>query len=328
MRATSSPAFRLAVWTALLVPPILGVVLSMGDAGAAVSRQTSAQSAVLILGGAPAGNLRSVQGGSAVASVVEESAGPGVAPKKHIGAIRYEPMTLELELGTERPLFDWIAASWAGKAQPKSGSLLSVDINQNVRSSREFQNASLTQTVFPACDASSKDVGVIRVELTAERVTAGAAAGKPVTPAGRSRAWLSQNFRLEIDGLETNHVSRIEPITVQSGSADSGKSREPARDAGKLGFSNLQITLAESFSESWRKWHEDFVIQGAASDKHEKSGRLVLLGANLKDELAEIRFSSLGIVALRSRLGAGGLPVVTAELYAERMDLALDPSTK
>jgi hypothetical protein len=328
MRAPSSRAFRLAVWTALLVPPTLGVVMSMGDAGAAVSRTTTAQSAVLLLGGASAGNLRSVQGGSAVASVVEESAGRGAPPKKHIGAISYEPITLELDLGSERPVFDWIAASWAGKAQAKSGSLLSIDSNQNVRSSREFQNASITQTVFPACDASSKEVGIFRVELSAERVTAGAAAGKQAPPAGRSRAWLTQNFRLEIDGLETNHVSRIEPITFQGGAADNGKSREPARDAGKIAFSNLQVTLAESFSESWRKWHEDFVIQGAASDKHEKSGRLVLLGANLKDELAEIRFSNLGIVALRSRLDVGGLPVVTAELYAERMDLALDPATK
>src|SRR6187402_2223059 len=98
MRAPASRAFRLAVLAAFLVPPTLGVVLSMRDAGAAVSRVASAQSVVLSLGGAPAGALRSAQGGGAVASVVEESAGRGAPPKKHIGTVSYEPIELELEL--------------------------------------------------------------------------------------------------------------------------------------------------------------------------------------------------------------------------------------
>ena len=68
-------------------------------------------------------------------------------------------------------------------------------------------------------------------------------------------------------------------------------------------------------------------MKGNASDKSERSGRLVLLGPNLKDELAEVRLHNLGIIALRS-LGEGSVSELEAELYVERLELALEPAAK
>jgi hypothetical protein len=63
------------------------------------------------------------------------------------------------------------------------------------------------------------------------------------------------------------------------------------------------------------------VVKGNAGDKSERSGRLLLLVPNLKDELARIESSNLGIIALRPRASSAGASQLEAELYVERLAL-------
>ena len=73
-------------------------------------------------------------------------------------------------------------------------------------------------------------------------------------------------------------------------------------------------------------WFEDFVVKGNNGDANEKSGALLFLAPDLKAELARITLHNLGIFALRrDRQGAGtdAIQRVTAELYCERMELAV-----
>lgn len=298
------------------------------DAAAALARGTSgAAGIVLLLGGAPAGNVRATAGGSAVGVVVSEAVGSG-APNKHIAGVAYEPIELEVDLSLERSFYDWVNAAWRGSQQPRSGSLLLLDINRNVKHSRDFQNALVTETTLSACDASSKAPGTLTLALAPERVTSAPASAKATAPsAGRAKSWIASNFRLEIDGLDTARVSRVSPVHVKMALAASLGVRDRAPQVAKLEIDNLKIRLSESGAESWRQWHDDFVVKGNASDKNERSGRLVLLGPSLKDELAEVRLHNLGIVALRS-LDEGGVSQIEAELYVERLELSIEPAGK
>jgi hypothetical protein len=63
--------------------------------------------------------------------------------------------------------------------------------------------------------------------------------------------------------------------------------------------------LAETGSDSWRRWHEDFSIKGDSSDKSERKGRLLLLAPNAKDVFAQIELFNLGIVALHPQPSDG-----------------------
>lgn len=281
---------------------------------------------MLLLGGAPAGNVRAAGGGSAVGVVATEAVGG--SPKKHIASVEYEPLELEVDLSLDRSFYDWVNAAWKGASQPRSGSLLLLDNNRNAKQSRDFQNAVITETTLSACDASSKAAGTLTLALAPERVTTAPASAKASLPgAGRSKPWVASNFRLEIDGLDTKRVSRVSPVHVKATLAANGGARDRAPQVGKLEIDNLKVQLAESGAESWRQWHDDFLVKGNASDKNERSGRLVLLGPDLKDELAEVRLHNLGIVALRS-LDEGSVSQVEAELYVERLELALEPTAK
>jgi len=141
----------------------------------------------------------------------------------------------------------------------------------------------------------------------------------------KGKGWLASNFKLEIDGLDTSRVIRIDPIQFKQpvAASDVGKLRQPSKQPAATELENLRITLSEAGADSWRSWHEDFVIKGNSSDKNERAGRLLLLAPNLKDELARIDLSNLGIIALRPRVSPAGVSQLEAELYVERLALSV-----
>jgi hypothetical protein len=319
-----SNLLRLGFAFALLLP-LAWLTATRGEAVAAVSKARSYGGTVsLQLDGAGVGTVKSAAGGDVVGSVIEDRAGASLIAKKHLGATAAEDIVLEVGLGLERSLYDWIAASWAGKAARKSGALVILDTNMQARSTREFDNALISETTFPALDGASKEAGVLRVVLSPERVrtSTGNAAKGNVT--SKTKAWPVSNFRLELDGLDCKRVAKIGSFTVKQAVASSavGSAREQSKEPGKLSFGDLKITLAEAGAESWRTWHDDFVVRGNSSDKNEKSGRIVLLGPDLKEELAEIKLGNAGIYALRAA-GSEGVAQLEAELYVERMELSV-----
>jgi hypothetical protein len=321
---------RLGFAFALLLP--LGwLTATRSEAVAAVSKARSYAGAVsLQLDGATVGAVKSASGGDLVGTVVEDRLGPNQPPKKRLGATAHEDIVVEVGLGLERPLYDWIAASWTGKVARKSGALVSHDANMQAQVTREFDNALISETTFPTLSASSKETGTLRLVLSPERVRTTAGGASKPSLGSKVKAWQVSNFRLELDGIDCKRVVAIESFTVKQTVASStvGSARETTKEPGKLSFGDLEITLSEAGSETWRKWHDDFVVRGNNADKAEKSGRIVLLAANLKDELAEIKLSNVGIFALRDaprEASSEALAQLEAELYVERMELSVKP---
>lgn len=310
-----------------LLSPFAWLTATRSEAVAAVSQRSYGTNVVLELDGAPVGHVKSASGGDIVGSVVEERVASGQITKKHLGAIAYEDIVLEVGLGLERPLYDWIAASWTGKIVRKSGALVISDANQQAQGTREFDNAWISETTFPTLSASSKEPGLLRVVLSPERVRAGKAGASKTSIGSKTKAWVASSFRLELDGLDCRRVSKIDSFTVKQGAASAavGAQREPSKEPTKLTFGDLKITLSEAGAETWRQWHDDFVVRGNNGDKNEKSGRIVLLSADLKQELAEVKLTNAGIYALRNATSSTSdtQAQLEASLYVERMELSL-----
>src|SRR5689334_4889918 len=150
MRPTLASTLAIALAITL---PLAWLSAHTQDAAAAVGRPgVSSGGATLVLDGDSVGNLRSVDGGAAVAEVVDEPAASGAAPKKHVAGVKYEDLSLEIDLGQGRPVYDWIGAALRSAATPKNGSVVFLDINRAPRETRDFQNAVISQTTFPALD--------------------------------------------------------------------------------------------------------------------------------------------------------------------------------
>lgn len=282
----------------------------------------------LELEGVSAGFLKSVQGGGISADVITEPSGPEYFARKHIGQPKYEEFELQLGFNLGAGLYDWIAASWTGNYQRKSGRVIAANYNLESESEREFSNALVTETTIPAMDASSKDPAFLTVKFAPEFTRRRKATGKLPGGAGKAeqRLFLPSNFRLEIDGLDCTRVNKIDALTVKQAvfTDDVGDARDVLRQPGKLEFPNVKVSLAEAAAETWTDWFEDFVVNGNNGDKREKNGALVLLSPNLKAELARVNFFNLGICRLGSEKAVANSDAIkrlSAELYCERMEL-------
>jgi phage tail-like protein len=282
----------------------------------------------LVLDGVKAGFLKSVDGGAAVAEVVTEAVGSSQFSKKHLGRVSYAPFTLQFGLAMGRSLYDWIDASWRGKAVSRDGAIVMADQNFTAVSQREFSKALITETSIPALDGAAKDAAFVTLKFAPEYTRVIKASGRVSGPTNvDQKLWLPSNFRVAIDGLDCTRVSRVDQFTVSQAVAtdDIGDARDYRREPGRLEFPNLTISLAEASAKSWFDWFDDFVIKGNNDESKEKNGSISFLSANLADELLRIDLFNLGIFMIgadKTEANADQIATVSAHLYCERMTLS------
>jgi phage tail-like protein len=281
----------------------------------------------LNLDGVKTGFLKSVDGGGIVGDVVSEASGASYYTKKHIGNVKYEDININIGFSMTKAIYDWIAASWQMNYQRKNGAIVACDYKLDAKTQREFFNALITETTIPAADGASKEPAYLSIKFAPEYTRYSKASGKAAGEYGKNeqKMWLPSNFRLEVDGLDCTKVNKVDSFTIkQTVQQDAlGDARDYAIEPGKLEFPNLKITLAEVASDSWWQWHKDFVIDGNNDESREKGGRLVFLSPNRQIELAEVKFSNLGIFKInadKAEANADTIKRVSAELYCEKME--------
>jgi hypothetical protein len=121
-------------------------------------------------------------------------------------------------------------------------------------------------------------------------------------------------------------VTKIDALTFRQALPEDavGEVRRFAPRATALEFPNLRITLAESSSQTWTAWFDDFVVRGMSGDADEKKGKLTFLAPDLKSALGEVTLFNLGIFRLEPEaqpVAAQTVARIRAELYCERMEL-------
>ena len=206
----------------------------------------------LVLDGIDAGLLKSVEGGGAKAEVVSETVDSSLFSKKHLGPVSYSPFVMEFGLPMTADLSNWINASWTGKAIARNGAVVQTDQSFVALSQREFTQALITETTFPAFEGGAKQAAYLALTLAPESTRTVKASGNVKLNSKAQKAWLASNFRVSIDGLDCSRVSKVDSLTVKQSvvTGDIGKTRLPRRQPGRLEFPNLTITLAESSAKT------------------------------------------------------------------------------
>lgn len=309
-------------WLALLVGLLVLCPMLVG-ATAAEQRSYAAGQYALELDGVFAGWLYAAEGGHAVADVVTETLGGDWLQKKHIAAVKYEEITIEVGANMSRELYDWIADTLAGKATRKNGAIIAANYDYKETSRMTFSHALLTEIGMPALDASSKDAARITLKFKPERTRrVKGDGGRLPAPDGKThKQWLPANFRLRMEGLDeaAQRVSKIEALVIKQRVVEDpvGEHREPQLQPTFIELPNLVITLAEAHAEPLYAWHDDFVVAGNAGDEQEKSGTLEYLTPDMKTVLFSITFRNLGIFKAAPEAGAESIRRVKAEMYCE-----------
>jgi hypothetical protein len=277
----------------------------------------------LQLNEASAGFLSSADGGNATADVINEKVGSDHLARKHIGAVKYEDITVTAGTGMGKEFYSWIQTSIGGAPIAHTGSILGADVNLKVFTRTDFFNALITEVGMPALDAASKDAAKMTIKFAPEKTRKVLnTGGKLLGGAPLQLKWLTSNFKLTINGLNTSFVNRIEQFTVKANyTRFSGDSATGQRVLSQIDISNLKFTIAEAHAQDFMKWHEDFVINGNNSVENEKFGSLSFLAPDLKTELFNLKLTGLGIFALDPDplvVSTQGIRHVTAQLYCDK----------
>lgn len=288
------------------------------------ARSSAAGRFLLALDGVESGFLKSVAGGAVTADVVSAHGG-GYYDEKHLGEVRYEPVTLRLDLSLAHAVYDWITATWTGKAQRHDASIVAVSAQLKAISERTFSRALLTEATIPAADAAAKEAAFLAVKLAPEEVRTAKGSGAAVkAPVSKPKAFLPSNFKLAIDKLDCSKVSKIDSFTVKQTTAPEagGDVRVARRAPSRVEFPNLRISLAESSAQTWNAWLEDFVVKGNNDSTKERNGTLSFLTPDHTSTLLEVKLFNLGIFRLAAEAGgAEHIARLQADLYCERMEL-------
>jgi len=259
--------------------------------------------------------VKASEGGARVGLVVTSAPSAGsIFSEKHLSGARYEPIVVTTSSNDTRPLFDWITTAWRGTVAKKNGAVIRADGNGTPRDKREFVNGVLIETTIPMLDGSSRNPADFTLRIAPELTRDVAPPTTlPISPVGRDQ-FMSSNFRLAINGLDCTRVSKIDSFTVKQ-----------KLSPNIVEYPNIRIELSAASVASWRTWFQSFVVDGHSSSTDEKAGTLSFLSPDLSRVLATISFFNLGIFRLET-VPASEPSRVVADLYCERMDLAL-PAT-
>ncbi len=313
----------------LLLP---GLGLAAGGAAEAAVSGSASMAKLLVLDNGGVDWLYSVEGGSAVADVIAEAPRPLV--KKHIANPRYQDMVISVGSNISSSLKEWIQLTLENGQEAIGGVITSLDYRGNAVSALSFKYAWISEVGLPALDARSRDAVFLTLKLAPESTTRGKSLGKPPIPPSipNGKRWLSSNFRMAFDGDTSlsnacRRVSKIDAITVKQvfNEGDFGESREPLKHTRHLEISNLVITLPEAFAEPFYVWHQSFVIEGASSDKDEKSVTLEYMAPDLRETLFTLKLLNVGIISvapLPTGPASDQIRQVRVEMYCEQVSFS------
>lgn len=285
------------------------------------------QNFLLELEGKAAGRMFGMTGGGVHADVISVAGGPSLG-HKHLGAVKYQDIQLTCGTGMSRAFYDWIGNSFSGSPLRRSGAVVFLDSKNAPAARLEFHNALINSVGFPRLSAGSKENAYLTISISPEvtRSTSVDLSQKPgVYVSALPKAWYISDFRLKIDGLESEcaHAQSIGPLKL-------GKKivyDEGPEERGTSDYSDLEVTLAGTPGNGFRKWFDDFVVLGKNGQAEEKSGHLEFFAPNLGKSYFELELIGLGpysITAANQMNPSSALPA-TYTMYCNAMKFRAGP---
>lgn len=264
--------------TAAVVPEVIPVI--------------SGNFALLIDGGTPTKAVG--LGGGSYSGMVELTQGASNNYSKQISSVQQQDIVIKLDLfGSDDPnLIGWINDFLSPNPTPHNGSIAFLDSNYNNVLELSFSNAYIKEITVPAMAAASASLGYVTIKLSPESTQLTAGKGTLTLP--RSKSWLTNNFKFALGSLPTSRIRSISEIKLN---------REIIRDklatnVSPLNVSDVEVTIPAADRQSWLDWHQKFVIQGNNSDSAEQTGIIDLLDPTLKNIMASVTLTQVGISGL------------------------------
>jgi hypothetical protein len=121
---------------------------------------------------------------------------------------------LRVSLHMGEGFYDWLRASFEGRAKGRHGAIVAGDHYFDVTWQRPFESASLSGIEFPGLDGHATDSAKLNLRLSGDIHSPEPASGQLPTVPDCNGCWLSGAFRLDLEGLPTDEITHVDPLNV------------------------------------------------------------------------------------------------------------------
>ena len=260
------------------------------------------------------------------ADVVVSDLGPDNVQKKHVSNIKWTAGKAAVGIGMGKGMYDWIKQSFDKGSVPKNGRLLAGDFSYKAQTALDFEDALITDVVFPKLDGSSKDAAYLDITFEAERVRWSKAQGEDIRTKldPRQKAWLCSSFRVELGNLPCSRIASVDSFAWKCaiGAGQTGILREPTKHPAKVTVPDLKLNLSMADLQPWAEAAKKWFVDGHHLETDEMGGRIVFLGPDMKEELGEINLKNVGFKKFSNDdddASSEKIARFTVELYVEKM---------
>jgi hypothetical protein len=280
---------------------------------------------VLELEGRPVATLRSFTGGTMTGDVVVSQIPSGCCfSNKHLASVRAEDIVVEVAGELRSDLVGWIQDNLNGDPVGRDGSIVMLDYNGREVRRINFVRGLIAEIGLPAFNATSATAFSLTLRITPEQARLMKGSGRAYNlPYSKQKSWLTNNFRLDIPGVDTSRVSAIDAITLKRKIGGSvGEFRDYSKPIGPFEISPLAMTLSETGAAGFDAWYQDFVVKGNADDSRELEGTITLLTPDLRTSLLTLSLHHLGIYRFAYDYGSSTSgAAVRAQAYIESVSM-------
>jgi len=272
--------------------------------------------------------LKEFSGFSYEGDIQTHDLGPMNMQAKHLANFKFSPAKCSIGMGMGKEMHDWIKASFKREYATKSGAFIAGDPNGKATHRVNFMNALITSVGVQKLSGDDKSACYFDVEFDAEDVRHVKGGGEDLssTYATKTKAWLASCFRFELSGLE-DACKRVASIDAfqwkQSVVSDAiGEQRVYTKHPAKVTVPDLKLAISAADQEPWRKWAEDWFINGKNLAAQHKTGAVIFLGPDMKQELGRISLNGVGLKKFGDdahKANAETIKRFNVELYVEEM---------
>lgn len=319
---------RSKLFLSLLTVMVFILIVSTLSPAHTAERRTLPGTVMFAIEGKYEGRVLSMSGGNLIGTISEvRLPDSGSTIKKSIQNVAIEALEIEMALDNNVETFNWLNESINGRPSQKTVTIFTCDLNFNIIQSKEYLKVIPAGFSMSNPDVDSKINGKIVLSFNAEQAREGARSGKcPQATLTKPKTWFPSNFRLDIPGLDTVQVRTVSGLEIAFKNLQTtGNGRNTTSENVSVKYGNLMISLSATLArtKSWEDWYNTFLVQGRRSDQEEKSGTLVLLSPDMKNELLRINLSNLGLFKFENNFVAGPTAPISnieAGVYVEKID--------
>jgi hypothetical protein len=277
--------------------------------------------------------VKSIDGGWARGTVVDDPKASGPEHVKHISTVDIDPFSFEFGLTGANDVLNWIQGSWKRKPTRRNGQITHANFDLYQTYEHEFYDAMITETTIPTLDGSSKEGGYLKCKIQPERVvtTRKPGVGQRVSAnmgmKMKQKLWTPAAFRFNIDRLDDmRFTNKIDSFTIKQGVRKFyvGAERFPQVEPTGIQFPNLTGTISLQYADKLLQWHHDYVYKGRQDRGAQKTGSLEFLSPDRKTTIFQINLFEVGLVFAaieNSSANQDQIKRVKFEMYVHRMEL-------